>query len=416
MQKFLKKRMVAFIVAAYFLSSCSHPQAENKIIIGNIASIHSKILNEDRKIWVHVPEDNGGGNFAKEKYPVVYLLDGDAHFASVVGMIEQLSTINGNTICPKMIVVGIPNTDRTRDLTPTPVHGDPPYMDSSATKTSGGGEAFIGFVEKELMPYIDSLYSTAPYKVLIGHSFGGLTAMNTFVHHNRLFNAYIVIDPSMWWDKQKLLGEAKVDLAEKKYDGESLFLGIANTMEKGMDTASVKADTNSMSRHIRSILTLRTYFNDNPNNGLRFKYKYYGDDDHGSVPLITEYDGLHFIFDFYKLTLDFKAFFDPKERPDTLISAHYQSVSDHLGYAVKPPEDLVNSLAYRSLQLKQYEKAKNLFTMNVTNYPQSPNVYDSMGDFFSETGDKAKAIENYKKALAIKENEETRGKLEKLLK
>jgi predicted alpha/beta superfamily hydrolase len=416
MHNILNKRMAGFIALAYFLSSCAHPQPDTKVVIGNMASIHSKILNEDRKIWVHVPDDNGGGNFAKEKYPVVYLLDGDAHFSSVVGMIEQLSTVNGNTVCPKMIVVGIPNTDRTRDLTPTRVYGDPPYMDSSATKTSGGGEAFTGFIEKELMPYIDSLYPTAPYKVLIGHSFGGLTAMNTFIHHTRLFNAYIVIDPSMWWDKQKLLGEAKVDLAEKKYDGESLFLGIANTMEKGMDTARIKTDTNGMSRHIRSILTLRTYFKDNPNNGLRFNYKYYRDDDHGSVPLITEYDGLHFIFDFYKLSLDFKAFFDPKERPDTLLSAHYRLVSDRLGYAVMPPEDLVNSLGYRSLQLKQYEKAKNLFAMNVKSYPQSPNVYDSMGDFFSETGDKAKAIENYKKALAIKENGETRSKLEKLLK
>jgi predicted alpha/beta superfamily hydrolase len=333
-----------------------------------------------------------------------------------VGMIEQLSTINGNTVCPKMIVVGIPNTDRTRDLTPTHVAGDPPYMDSNATKTSGGGEQFIAFVEKELMPYIDSTYPTAPYRVLIGHSFGGLTAMNTFVHHTRLFNAYIVIDPSMWWDKQKLLGEAKTDLAEKKYDGESLFLGIANTMEKGMDTASVQSDTNSMSRHIRSILALRTYFNENPNNGLRFKYKYYEGDDHGSVPLITEYDALHFIFDYYKLQLDFKAFFDPKERPDTTLGNHFKLVSARLGYEVKPPEDLVNSLAYRSLQLKQYEKAGNLFRMNVANYPESANVYDSMGDFFDATGDKAKAIENYKKALAIKENPETRVKLAKLQK
>ena len=180
------------------------------IVIGKTDSIQSKILGEQRKIWVHVP------NGVNEKYPVVYVLDGNGHFSSVVGMIQQLSTTNGNTMCPKMIVVGIPNTDRTRDLTPTPidprVDTDPPNVtlaDTTFYKTSGGGEKFIAFIEKELMPHIEANYPTAPYKMLIGHSFGGLAVMQTFVHHTDLFNSYICIDPSMWWDKEKLLKETQ---------------------------------------------------------------------------------------------------------------------------------------------------------------------------------------------------------------
>ncbi len=398
----------------FILTLCSCAQTNGKIVLGTIDSIQSKILNEQRKIWVYVPDGNNMSS--KEKYPVVYLLDGDAHFYSVVGMIQQLSSVNGNTVCPKMIVVGIPNTDRTRDLTPTHVDADPPYMDSASSKTSGGGERFISFIEKELMPHIDSLYPTAPYRILIGHSFGGLTAMNTFIHHTNLFNAYIVIDPSMWWDHQKLLKETKSDLASKKYDGVSLFLGIANTMSIGMDTIKVKQDTSGDTKHIRSILALSSYFNSNRNNGLKFSYKYYTNDDHGSVPLITEYDALHFIFDFYKLKLDFKAFFDPTLRLDTMISEHYKNVSKHFGYTVKPPEDFINSMGYQFLQLKQYNKAEGMFKMNVENYPESSNVFDSMGDFYDATGNKQKAIEYYKKALTIKEVPDTRKKLEKLLK
>src|SRR5687767_7546532 len=89
-------------------------QPNNKIIIGVVDSLESTILNEKRKIWVHVPGTNGLGIYSQKKYPVVYLLDGDGHFSSVVGMMQQLTTVNGNALFPEMIVVGIPNTDRTR--------------------------------------------------------------------------------------------------------------------------------------------------------------------------------------------------------------------------------------------------------------------------------------------------------------
>src|SRR6187402_2331507 len=98
---------------------------ENKLTLGTIDSIQSKILNEQRKIWIYVPSSASNTTFAKQKYPVLYLLDGEAHFYSVAGMIQQLSEVNGNTFCPEMIVVAITNTNRTRDLTPTHVEADP---------------------------------------------------------------------------------------------------------------------------------------------------------------------------------------------------------------------------------------------------------------------------------------------------
>ena len=239
-QNRLQLCLVALLVTGSFGLTA---QKNNTISIGSIDSIESKILKEKRKIWIHVPDGGPVDVFTKERYPVVYLLDGDAHFSSVVGMIEQLGFVNGNMICPNMIVVAIPNTDRTRDLTPTHVIVDPPFMDSASAKNSGGGEKFISFIEKELIPHIDSLYPTQPYRTFIGHSFGGLAVMQTLVHHTSLFNAYIAIDPSMWWDNQRLLAEAKKALEEKNFSGTSLYLGIANTMEEGMDIKKVKKDS-----------------------------------------------------------------------------------------------------------------------------------------------------------------------------
>ena len=308
-----------------------------------------------------------------------------------------------------MIVVGIPNTDRTRDLTPT--HMDSwqvmdLVLDSDVCKNSGGGEKFISFIEKELMPYIDSLYPTAPYRILIGHSFGGLTVMNTLIHHPNLFKAYVAIDPTMSWDNQKLLKEAKKALANNTYSGVSLFLGIANTMNEGMDTIKVKKDTTKSTEHIRSVFELRNYLNNNKQNQLEYAYKYYNNDEHNSVPLIAEYDAIRFIFNYYHLSL----FYNDYRNIENL----YENLSEHFGYKVKPPESMVNDLAYTDLYFKRYDESLYLFKLNVINYPESYNVYNSMGDFYDAKGDKANAIDNYKKSLSIKEVLYTREKLERL--
>ncbi|HTE24313.1 alpha/beta hydrolase-fold protein [Flavitalea sp.] len=132
------RKLLSYLLFFVLYSCTGDNQTNTKIELGNIDKLQSKILNEERKIWVYVPNAGSQDIYAKAKYPVVYLLDGDAHFYSVVGMIQQLSSVNGNTLCPEMIVVGIPNTDRTRDLTPTHVDKDPMMNDSNFVKTSGG--------------------------------------------------------------------------------------------------------------------------------------------------------------------------------------------------------------------------------------------------------------------------------------
>jgi predicted alpha/beta superfamily hydrolase len=399
----------AFCLLAHLTFSQGKVDKAN-IVIGHTDSLQSGILGEQRKIWVHVPE---GSPNSKDRYPVVYVLDGDGHFSSVVGMIQQLST-GGNSNIPKMMVVAIPNTDRTRDLTPTHVDAEPPFMDSASSKTSGGGENFIAFMEKELMPHIEAKYPAAPYKILIGHSFGGLAVMQAFTHHNHLFNAYIAIDPSMWWDKEKLLKQVQQVLTEKKFEGKSLYLGIANTMDEGMDISKVEKDTSGDTQHIRSILALQASLEKNKQNGLKYKGKYYPDDSHGSVPLITEYDALRFFFDFFPLKFTMKDYTDSTGALADKYQSHFARLSQKMGYTIKPDEMEVNYIGYDFLGRKLYKSAGSLFKLNVDNYPESLNVYDSYGDYFVAIGDKENAIIQFKKSLSIQENESSRKKLTEL--
>lgn len=412
---FIKKTILLSLFL--MLTVFGFAQNKNTIQIGTIDSISSKVLNEQRKIWVHLPRSVQFGGFAKQKYPVVYLLDGDAHFSSVVGMIEELSEINGNTLCPEMIVVGIPNTNRNRDLTPTHSEIDLPFVSKNVSEQSGGGEKFAEFLEKELIPYIDSKYPTAPYKTLIGHSFGGLTAINILTNHTNLFNSYVAIDPSMWWDHQKYYAETVKKLASKNLANVSLFLGAANTMDDSMDLVKVRKDTTVFTRHIRSILDLNDFLKQDKKSKLNYGYAYYKDDNHGSVPLIATYDALRFIFKFNQLKLTIPEQINFNKEVFTKIEKHFENVSKHLGYKVGVPENTVNVYAYQSLGKKDMELAGYLFKLNVANYPQSPNVYDSLGDFYEASGDKKSAIANYEKVLSMDKNfPETKGKIERLSK
>ena len=408
----MKKNFLLILVLLFELTS--NAQTDNKIVIGKVDSVYSTILKEKRKVWVYVPNMDGVQNTG-QRFPVLYLLDGEGHFHSVVGLIQQLSQVNGNTIVPEMIVVGIPNTDRTRDLTPTRIISDPPMMDTNSSKSTGGNENFAAFLEKELIPHIDSAFPTQPYRLLIGHSFGGLAVMNILTNHTKLFNAYIAIDPSMWYDKEQFLKTTQKKLASQKFNGTSLFVGIANTLAEGMTLEKLKKDTTVETRHIRSIFAMDKFIKANSQHGLKYASKYYGDDDHGSVPLISEYDGLRFIFSWYRLKLSPSDFMNADTAIVQKYRRHYQTVSKEFGYKVSPQEMQINGLGYFILSQKHYEKAAALFRMNIENYPQSGNTYDSYADALLAMKDTVAAITNYKKALSMTKSEETKQKLDKLL-
>lgn len=376
----------------------------NKIEIGIMDTIDSKILNEKRPIWIYKPNNLSANSKSQERYPVIYLLDGDWHFVSVVGTLQQLSFINGNTICPEMMIVGIPIADRYRDLTP--------YRDSTIYKNSGGYENFITFIKNELFPYIESKYPISPYKTLIGHSLGGLTTINTIIKHPDYFNSYIAIDPSMWWFNQKSLIETKEALSKNDFTNKKLFLAIANTMDRDMDSINVRNDKTRNTLPIRSLFELSDYLKSPNSNKLDYKVKYYNNENHGSIPHIATYDALHFIFNYYKLNITKKDYVDDTMSLSNKIKDHYKNISEKMGYTIIPSENYINTLGYNAIYMKNLSLAESLFKQNINNYPNSFNAYDSMGDYYLLIENYNLASSMYQKALSIYENIDTKKKLD----
>ena len=177
------------------------PDGKTVFALGEVDKIQSVELGEPRILNIYLPD--GYSPDSSTTYPVIYLLDGSENedFIHVVGIVQFLNMIE---IMPKSIVVGIANIDRRKDFTfPTRIE-----KDKKAYPTTGGSSRFISFIEKELQPYIQNKYKTNHTKTIIGQSLGGLLATEILLKKPFLFDNYIIVSPSLWWNNESLLTDA----------------------------------------------------------------------------------------------------------------------------------------------------------------------------------------------------------------
>ena len=224
--------LTAVLLALTPLPGLAQERFHEAVSIGTVDSLWSAKLDEYRPYLVYTPPSYADTSSTPQRYPVLYLLDGDAHFHSVSGLVQILGTgVNGTFVIPEMIVVAIPNTDRTRDLTPTHTTVGFDGQPTPAFEHSGGNPAFFSFLREELIPRIESRYRTMPYRVFVGHSFGGITTLNALYTIPETFDAYVAIDPSLWWDHEVLLRRAKGYFGSARLEHKALYVAQANTVQ-----------------------------------------------------------------------------------------------------------------------------------------------------------------------------------------
>jgi len=257
-------------------------RSQEDICIGKKYSLYSTVLQEERNYWVHLPD-----NYERDttqRYQVIYLLDGDSFFHSVVGISQTFTTVKGKHL-PPSIIVGVLNVDRTRDLTPTASAAGRDGKIAPGTLPQGGGsESFCRFLTEELRGVIDSSYRTNGQNMLIGHSYSGLFTLNTFLRHTELFDTYLAIDPSLWWDQGKLSQEATSLIEGKNFAGKSLYIGVASKKR----TDRVDIHLNKVNHLLKEILPQA--------ENLRFFSKSFPEENHGTVAIPGIYDGIKQLF------------------------------------------------------------------------------------------------------------------------
>ena len=156
--------------------------------------VTSRVLKEDRKVYIYLPESYEQSR-SYRRYPVLYVRDGGKFFHSFTGAVQHL-TSDATPHAPEMIVVAIVETDRVRDSSSTHSLQGFSGKEDEGFKSSGGGENFRRFLEEELVPYIDKEFSTSSYRIYCGYSFTGLSVIDELLDEDTVFDALLMIDPS----------------------------------------------------------------------------------------------------------------------------------------------------------------------------------------------------------------------------
>lgn len=262
----MKARLLVFLFSIITFGAIAQVQNKPKeFVLGFVDSLHSDILKEDRIINVYLPE----GYDKNTKYPVIYLLDGsaDEDFIHVVGIV-QYNTFSWVDRIPKSIVVGIANKNRKRDFTS-------PATQASDTKfipNNGGSAKFIAFLEKELQPYVEKKYKTDGFKTIIGQSLGGLLTTEILFTKPKLFNNYIIISPSLWWNDAALL-KAKPEILQKNYNNPTnIYIGVGK--EGSLDGKHIMEDDAKL---------LAEKIKEGQSKSVKAHFDYLPEEDHATV-------------------------------------------------------------------------------------------------------------------------------------
>lgn len=332
------------------------------INIGESFYIDSKIMGEKRQVLVYFPPSYSKN---KSNYPVLYLTDGDVHITHTSATINFLSRVGD---APEMIVVGVTNTDRTRDLTPTTSKGN-------GMETAGGADKFLKFFEDELIPNINKRYRTGPYKVFAGHSYGGLFAIHTYLTRPNAFDAYIAVSPSLWWDDGLILKRTELEFEKQTAKG-TLFISLGN--ENKQMTGPYGG--------------FKAIMEKNTGPDLHFTSQFFQDEDHSSVVLRSHYHGLKKVFDGWRLPqgVSFQQALD-----------HYDALSKRYTYTVTVPEQIANNIGYSLMNQKKFDEAIDVMRWNTRTYPASANTFDSLCEVLENADKLAEAKPQCEEAVRV---------------
>jgi hypothetical protein len=267
-------------------------------------SIASSILGETRHVFVALPASFARTGPAR-RYPLIVVLDGEGHSATTV--VDASRELSRNGLMPDAVVVGIENTNRLRDLTP-------PGLSVSGSSLTEGGDRFLDFLERELIPAIDARFRTAAPRVLVGHSSGGILA--TYAGATRVtFRLIVALDAPTDlgdnWLVAKMVARAKKGGDPLRYASYNAVYGWTDASWRELAAAAPAS--------------------------WKLRHEKFQNETHNSMTLLGAYLGLRELFTDYSR----KA---APVYPTTSILPYYERLSAGYGGSLVPPENLMRDV------------------------------------------------------------------------
>lgn len=221
----MKKLVLAILLVCGFAAGAQDIDGTKPFELGVIDHLQSDIPGQSRDLNIYLPK----GYTPKKEWRVIYLLDGGRHedFIHISGLVQFFTDILDTM--PDAIIVGICNVDRKKDF--TFAEGSTPEF-KKMIPNAGGSKEFITFLEKDLKPYIEKKYNGLGSSTLIGQSVAGLLATEVVLTHTGLFDNYLIVSPSLWWNDEALLKLKPEVLRESK--NKKVFIAIGNEGNQSM--------------------------------------------------------------------------------------------------------------------------------------------------------------------------------------
>jgi len=351
-----------------------------KIVRDEKVKFHSRVLDEERTILIHLPKDYA---LSDRKYPVLYVLDAEFFFQQAVSAVEFLSELKYINVqpIPQMVIVGIVNVDRNRDYTPTYAPEQPGGL---RFPTSGKADRFLEFLNTELFSFIDSNHKTEPFRVLSGWSLGGLLTVHTYFKHNHLFSGYLAISPSLWWDGDLYVKKTDTLLSQGKLSTKPLVVTIG-ALEGG-----------DMGRSVRDGFFPK--MRKSAGKKMPFTSIEIPEERHSYVPFKAYYQGLLALFSDWVMPNEIMN--DGFEG----ICSFYKKQSKKYGFEVDIPESAYFRLASKYYNEGNRKKALEIAKEYVNKFPESSYAHYYLGLRAKAVGELCLAKKSFLKAIDIEES------------
>jgi predicted alpha/beta superfamily hydrolase len=327
--------------------------------------LESARVGEAREFWISLPD---GYDASTERYPVVYLMDGDFNFNSGgIGALRHAAQLGE---IPEFIIVGIRNTDRSKDIFPEVVT----YPDSS--RDGGRANQYLDFIHEELMPHIEQTYRTERYRVLYGTSNSGFTAVHALFRTPAMADAYVAASatlsiPSFRRERNDLVRDFKGGRRRL-----ALVMG-----ERDLPTV------------ISLNGALKEQIDQSAPAGLTCRLRVIPNGEH--VPANSLVEGLRDLFDGWRITQSLTGETFPE------IRAQVDGRLARFGVPGRLPEDALKGLGETLLGEKKLGQAIEVFQYRVQGYPRSPDAQVSLGDAYRQDGKPGQALACYRQALSL---------------
>jgi len=335
------------------------------VVIGTYRTIHSKILDENRTLLIHLPR---GYEQANNSYPVIYMLYGNhvsTYFSEAVSVVDNLGS-SGRI--PESILVGIMNTDRYRDLLPD-TDGEP----------TGIGD-FIRFFREELFPYVEKSYRTKPYRIIVGPQAGANFSLFTMMKEPDMFQAFIIESPFRWRGGRNLM----MDMAASFFPGHGEFRRFMHI--------SYRVDDELEREALPYLKKLSSLVEESGIENFRLKLDLVSVTDEFLFPFRIK-EGLKELFIHYPLPQDLEV--------DSLddVLAFYKDLSNEYGFEVDAPEHVLSHISDLLMQKEKTEEMLRILEYILERDPSSGNALWRMGNHFERNGELEKAVTYYERMI-----------------